>query len=536
TTTPIAKFSVKGGGTTTGRLLQLTDSNNVEKVTILDSGNVGIGTTGPQSKLHVLVGNATPAASGIMNTGVIISAGSGSVGLNMGTVDNGYGNARYSWINSAFTDSSGVTSPLVLQPTDGNVGIGSTSPSYLLGMEDTAGAGGFYDATTNIFTQGPSFSWMKQDRQVLSKTETLDILNNTNIEQFRLIEEVDEYGIGADTHIGIVLDEAHDALATHRNGSITGYSPMRTASVAFRGVQLLNQVIDITDASTTAPSMFVLNNGNFGIATSVPTHILTIGQGMGNAIADGWEVYSSREYKTDITYLEEKDYQDILDEIEGMDIATYKWKTDVTVENTSTSTNLGVIAEEAPTRVLSEDGKSISLYDYATFAIAGVKALKSEVDELRATLEANGYLSDSATLPQTDIALSGLVIDEEGYAVIDKIKSKFIETENLKVRAENRLDSGITIYDSKTGDPYCLYIEYGVPMTRSGECSTVLDTSVGVATTTPDLPAEAPLGAEEGVIVDELVATTTPEVIKEPIVEEPIVEESSTSTPAVIVE
>jgi len=39
----------------------------------------------------------------------------------------------------------------------------------------------------------------------------------------------------------------------------------------------------------------------------------------------------------------------------------------------TTSRNLGIIAEEAPDRVLSNDGKSVSLYDYTTFAIAGVK-------------------------------------------------------------------------------------------------------------------------------------------------------------------
>ncbi|MDO8717299.1 MAG: hypothetical protein Q7J73_10930, partial [Dehalococcoidales bacterium] len=41
TTSPLAKLSIKGTGATTGRLLQITDSNDVEKVTILDNGNVG---------------------------------------------------------------------------------------------------------------------------------------------------------------------------------------------------------------------------------------------------------------------------------------------------------------------------------------------------------------------------------------------------------------------------------------------------------------------------------------------------------------
>jgi hypothetical protein len=202
--------------------------------------------------------------------------------------------------------------------------------------------------------------------------------------------------------------------------------------------------LSVYNGSST-PLFYLLNNGNFGIATDTPTNILTIGQGMGNAIADGWSVYSSKEYKTDITYLEEDDYEEILDEIEGMNLARYRWKNDDVIfeENygmgslsTTDGLNLGVIAEEAPEEVLSNDGKSISLYDYTSFALAGVKALKKEVDELRTVLEANGYLRDSSTLPQDDggMMIAGdngeqfqLAVDEDGYVVLDKLKVKDLE-------------------------------------------------------------------------------------------------------------
>ena len=344
--------------------------------------------------------------------------------------------------------------------TVGNVGIGSTSPNYLLSMESDS-TGGFYNASTNAFTTGPSFSWLKQDREVLTKEEALEILTSTNIEKFKFIEQVEQDGEKADTHIGIVLDEAHPLLSEHENGTIVGYNPIRAASVAFRGVQMLIDVFDIQNAPTTTPSLVIDASGNFGIATTTPTNILTIGQGMGNAIADGWSVYSSEKYKTDITYLEERDYEDILKEIEGMNLATYRWKGEAGVDSSPLAQNdndaspqndiglgkmLGVIAEQAPAQVLSPDGQSVSLYDYASYALAGVKAVKSEVDKLKEILgvveNEDGTLGmadsspiDSLPTAQNDIitlrSADGqeyqLALDSEGYVVLDKIRVRDLE-------------------------------------------------------------------------------------------------------------
>ncbi|MBL7053514.1 MAG: hypothetical protein ISS02_02570, partial [Candidatus Portnoybacteria bacterium] len=124
-------------------------------------------------------------------------------------------------------------------------------------------------------------------------------------------------------------------------------------------------------------------------------------------------------------YLEEQDYDDILEEIEGINVATYKWKDDTE----TTDKMLGIIAEEAPEQVLSNDNKSVSLYDYASFALAGVKAVKSEVDKLKIRIDEIGQIIDSSAESQneTNISLSGLVLDSDGYAVIDKLKVEELE-------------------------------------------------------------------------------------------------------------
>jgi len=45
------------------------------------------------------------------------------------------------------------------------------------------------------------------------------------------------------------------------------------------------------------------SNVRVGIHASAPSHVFTIGQGAGQAIADGWTTYSSRRWKTNIETL-----------------------------------------------------------------------------------------------------------------------------------------------------------------------------------------------------------------------------------------
>jgi len=266
----------------------------------------------------------------------------------------GYGDIRF------YND--GASEMLFLDESSGNVGIGTTAPGRTLFVSGDAGGTGAWN--------NDSHSSYKEDFEDVT---VLDNILQLNIKEWQFKEEI----LPEDTnrHLSPFSEDFRNQFGL--GDSDYHIQASDVAGVALKGVQEIARRVNLTNAPTSTSSLIIDSNGNFGIATNTPTNILTIGQGMGNAIADGWDVYSSEEYKTDITYLEEKDYDDILEEIEGINVATYRWKTDVVddsyFESTASSTNLGIIAEEAPDRVLSNDGKSVSLYDYTTFAIAGVK-------------------------------------------------------------------------------------------------------------------------------------------------------------------
>jgi hypothetical protein len=124
--------------------INFTGTGGTDLMTLTNGGNLGIGTTSPSEKLDV-IGGAVAAGNGTIRTGITYSS-LGLIGTftnhDLGVITNGSERMR-------------ITS-------GGNVGIGTTSPSWLLQLEknSTSGGAGQYPALVVNNPNAAGFSAM----------------------------------------------------------------------------------------------------------------------------------------------------------------------------------------------------------------------------------------------------------------------------------------------------------------------------------------------------------------------------------------
>jgi hypothetical protein len=112
-------------------------------------------------------------------------------------------------------------------------------------------------------------------------------------------------------------------------------------------------------------------NVNVGIGTATPANVFTIAQGAGQAISDGWSVYSSRRWKTNIQTLD-----DALGKVEQLRGVSYELKANGKHE-------VGVIAEEVGAVVpevvtWDKNGTDAQGVDYSRLTALLIEATKEQ--------------------------------------------------------------------------------------------------------------------------------------------------------------
>ena len=188
-------------------------TNNVERMRITSTGNVGIGTTSPAAGLQVAKGGTTIPTAGSSTASAVFgnSTSDDNYGVAIGANSSGVG-----YISSQRTDGTATTYSLAIQPNGGNVGIGVTGPVSAIHA---------YHATTNVigtFESGDTNSYINiKDSNsgtygvLLGTTGDNFIVSPNNAEAMRILAN-GNVGIGT-TSPGYKLEVESSTTPLHLN-------------------------------------------------------------------------------------------------------------------------------------------------------------------------------------------------------------------------------------------------------------------------------------------------------------------------------
>lgn len=230
------QFAINDGGINRARFdnvysLSLTDASNVQQVYIansanssyINSGNVGIGTTAPGTKLSISPGVAYAAPTlGTASGSFSLLGDSGLYGLYAGVSSSGN-----SWLQAMRSDATATAYDILLNPSGGNVGIGTAAPTEILDVNGLIKI----PPANGVDNNSPGITLYSNDDFLYDS----DYINN--------------YGLGFHSY--------NDGVGNGANTYLAGYFGL--------------------DFFTTSTSrMRIGTNGNVGIATTTPGRKLTV--------------------------------------------------------------------------------------------------------------------------------------------------------------------------------------------------------------------------------------------------------------------
>ncbi len=130
TNTAIPAVAIQSANSSNGHIV--FNPKGQEKVRISADGKVGIGNNDPQGRLHLNDSGTAIPTSGY-GTGLMVSRTDGLMGTMFGFLNS----PQSGYLQGAnFTNTD--TKPFLINPRGGNVGIGTTNPSTLLTVSETA--------------------------------------------------------------------------------------------------------------------------------------------------------------------------------------------------------------------------------------------------------------------------------------------------------------------------------------------------------------------------------------------------------------
>ncbi|MCX6781608.1 MAG: hypothetical protein NTW66_00575 [Candidatus Magasanikbacteria bacterium] len=166
-----------------------------------------------------------------------------------------------------------VTSNNVMAIMGGNVGIGSSSPNYLLSME--ASGGGFYSVADKQWHAGSSRA-IKQDISVISsdqRDDLLTLLDNIEINKYRFISDFNENGADAIWQYGFIADDTDELLSGRNHDGVAMGSAIQFLLTNLQTIYRAFNPIDLAIDVNTSSISFNTNKLSFSTSTIFETAV-----------------------------------------------------------------------------------------------------------------------------------------------------------------------------------------------------------------------------------------------------------------------
>jgi len=230
----------------------------VERARIDQSGNIGINTTAPSAVLDIngntkMRGQLDISGNNIINIGSLgIGTATPAFALDISGASKFRNTLDLSTNNITNANQISATTNLVLQPTTGNVGIGTSAPAAVLDVNGDTKIRGALDLSTNNITNASQ----------ISATTNLVLQPTTG-------------------NVGIGTSAPAAVLDVNGDTKIRGALDLST-----------NNITNANQISATTNLVLQPTSGNVGIGTTAPSQIFQVGDGGRMRISNGITDYT----------------------------------------------------------------------------------------------------------------------------------------------------------------------------------------------------------------------------------------------------
>ena len=259
------------------------------------NGNVGIGTTGPVSKLQV-AGDAINLGTTYFNSQLIVSGATNPLKrlvLGYDTTDN-YG------MIGAYTNGGSVNN-LALNPAGGNVGIGQTSPGTKLDVVGSISASGTVNGTGLCISGDCRASWAAAGSYWVGNGNHIYNSNTANV-GIGVTNPGAKLDVRGDIYLGAGSSEklragsglSYIELYNTSTGDMTFYSTYASAGFNFN------------TANNATPKVRIDSTGNVGIGLTNPAYNLDVSTSINvNSTVGSYRMHGQRVLYADgaLTYM-----------------------------------------------------------------------------------------------------------------------------------------------------------------------------------------------------------------------------------------